>query len=70
MLYLILVIFAIIGAAALFMNSTGAEESSAQRCPNCGRNTLRRKKKDQFSNSKGWKCTECGNDKDEFGNKL
>jgi ssDNA-binding Zn-finger/Zn-ribbon topoisomerase 1 len=65
-----LTILAIVGAAGLFGTSIRAEESRAQRCPKCGRKRMVKKKKDPFSKSAGWECTSCGNDKDEFGNKL
>ncbi len=52
----------------LFMNDINAEGAYAQRCPKCGRRTLVRVRAGDPKSP--WKCTRCGNDSDEFGNKL
>jgi predicted RNA-binding Zn-ribbon protein involved in translation (DUF1610 family) len=65
------IVFIIIAAVFLMMNDSGKAEAITQRCPKCGKRTLRKLKKDdaRFSTSK-WLCANCGNDEDEFGNKL
>jgi len=70
-MWAILIFFSIIGVAALFMNDNAKAQALIQKCPKCGRRSLRKLKKDdpRYSTSK-WKCSSCGNDEDEFGNKL
>lgn len=63
-------IMAMIGVGALFMSGTSASEAPVQRCPKCRRIALRKYKAGSHTASAGWKCTECGNDRDEFGNRL
>lgn len=57
----------------LLLNDAGKDEAQTQKCPKCKKRTLHRLKKtkdDQFSRGSNWKCANCGNDEDEFGNKL
>ena len=65
------IVFIIIAAVFLMMNDSGKESVITQRCPKCGKRTLRKLKMDdkRFGSSK-WLCAHCGNDEDEFGNKL
>ena len=71
LLLIILIGLAILGGLALFIIDIGKEDVNLKRCFKCGNRRLRKLKKDdkQFSTSK-WKCTSCGNNEDEFGNKL
>jgi predicted RNA-binding Zn-ribbon protein involved in translation (DUF1610 family) len=43
-----------------------------QRCPKCGHHSFRRVKDSEKENpdDSNWRCVRCGNDTDEFGNKL
>lgn len=52
----------------LFQNDIQAETAYAQRCPKCDHHSLVR---EQPGDPKSpWRCNRCGNDADEFGNKL
>ena len=65
-------ILACIGAVVvLLMNSSVKEEALTQKCPKCKKRTFHRLKPSdpRYSTSK-WKCSNCGNDEDEFGNKI
>ena len=58
-------------AASIFgmlQNDIQAESSYAQRCPECDRHTLVRVRPGDPKSP--WLCNHCGNDEDEFGNKL
>lgn len=59
-------------AVVLMMNDTSSASARIQRCPKCGKRSLcKRKPEDkQFSADSNWICSQCGNDTDEFGNKL
>lgn len=63
---------AVIGAiVVLMMNDLHKDEAITEICPKCGRRTLRRLKGDDARRMKcKWKCANCGNNKDEFGNVL
>ena len=65
------IVFIIVAGVFLMMNDSGKESVLTQRCPKCGKRALRKLQKDnkQFGTSK-WLCANCGNDEDEFGNKL
>lgn len=61
-------IYSAIGIFGLFKNDIDAESTYAQRCPKCDRHTLVRVRAGDPKSP--WKCNRCGNDSDEFGNKL
>ena len=62
-----LAIVSIVAVVLLISADSGVERAAAQRCPKCRKKTLRRKNNSTFNK---WECTSCGNDEDEFGNKL
>lgn len=64
--------FAAAAVYELIKNDIDAEEGFVQRCPKCGHHSLRRLKPAQKASpdDSHWRCFECGNDCDEFGNKL
>ena len=59
---------AALGLFGLFKKSIDAENAYAQRCPKCDRHTLVRVRMGDPKSP--WICNHCGNDADEFGNKL
>ena len=58
--------------AGLVQNDVNMEQGFVQRCPKCRHRSLRRiHAEDKRSpDDSDWLCFECGNDCDEFGNKL
>jgi predicted RNA-binding Zn-ribbon protein involved in translation (DUF1610 family) len=56
----------------LISNDIDAEVTGVQRCPKCGHHSLSRLRRQdkQSPGDSNWRCTRCGNDTDEFGNKL
>jgi len=72
MLLWCLIVMACIGIAALFMKDVSSGSALIRRCPKCGKRTLcKRNPEDKGPPSdSGWVCSRCGNDADEFGNKL
>jgi len=52
----------------MLQNDIDAESSYAQRCPKCERHMLVRVRPGDPKSP--WRCNHCGNDSDEFGNKL
>ena len=64
--------YAAAGICGLFMNDIEAEDAYVQRCPKCGHRSLRRVRPEDKKSpgDSNWRCFECGNDCDEFGNKL
>jgi DNA-directed RNA polymerase subunit RPC12/RpoP len=63
---------AAVGLFGLFKKSMDMENATVQRCPKCQHHSFYKvqaceKKTPDDSN---WLCSRCGNDADEFGNKL
>ncbi len=60
------------GIYGLLRNDIDADEGFVQRCPKCRHRSLRRIRPEdkQSPDESNWRCFECGNDCDEFGNKL
>ena len=56
----------------LIKNDIESEEGTVQRCPKCRHRSLRklRPEEKKASGDGDWRCFACGNDADEFGNKL
>lgn len=65
-------IYAAASILGLVMNDIDAEEGYVQRCPKCRHRSLRRVRPEDKASPEDstWRCFECGNDADEFGNKL
>lgn len=65
-------IYAATSVLGLVMNDIEAEEGHVQRCPKCQHHSLRRVRPEnkESPGDSNWRCFECGNDADEFGNKL
>ena len=61
-------IYAAASVFGLIQNDIAAESTYAQRCRKCDRHTLVRVRMGDPKSP--WKCNHCGNDEDEFGNKL
>jgi predicted RNA-binding Zn-ribbon protein involved in translation (DUF1610 family) len=61
---------AVIGVVALMMCDSASSEARIRRCPNCGNRSLCKRKEKRRADDSNWVCTCCGNDADEFGNKL
>jgi hypothetical protein len=62
-------------AASIFgmiQNDIKAESAAVQRCPKCNHHSFRRLKPSEkgVADDSNWRCFRCGNDTDEFGNKL
>ena len=61
-----------IGIRMLVLKDVFSDEARLRRCPRCGKRPPRKArsagKKSPFDNT--WVCSRCGNDADEFGNKL
>lgn len=60
------------GLCSLFKKSTDAESAVVQRCPKCNHHTFRKVRPEdkESPGDSNWLCSRCGNDTDEFGNKL
>ncbi len=56
----------------LIQNDIEADEGFVQRCPKCHHRSLRKLRPEEKTSAadSNWRCFECGNDCDEFGNKL
>ena len=65
-------IYAAAAICGLIKNDIESEEGAVQRCPKCRHRSLRklRPEEKKASGDGDWRCFECGNDADEFGNKL
>ncbi|MCK4564735.1 MAG: hypothetical protein KAU94_08685 [Verrucomicrobia bacterium] len=63
---------AAVGLYGLFKNDLDAETATVRRCPKCNHRTFHKSHPDDKQSSKdsNWLCSHCGNDADEFGNKL
>ncbi len=64
------IIMALIGVGALFMNDSTPARQLAERCPKCGAKGLVRRPGSSSAAESRRVCARCGNDEDEFGNKL
>ena len=64
--------YAVASVFGLIQNDIAAAESPVQRCPKCNHHSFRRiRPQDKASpEDSNWVCPRCGNDTDEFGNKL
>ncbi len=64
--------FAAASVAGLIQNDIDSENAVVQRCPKCNHHTFRklRPEEKESADSSNWCCTRCGNETDEFGNKL
>lgn len=60
--------YAAASVLGLILNDIDAESTYAQRCPKCDHHTLVRVQPGDPKSP--WLCNHCGNDSDEFGNKL
>ena len=56
----------------LMQNDIAADEGAVQRCPKCRHRSLRKLRPEEKTSpaDSNWRCFECGNDCDEFGNRL
>lgn len=62
-------------AASVFgmiQNDIASETATVQRCPKCDHHSFRRLRPEEMEapDSSHWRCSRCGNEKDEFGNSL
>ncbi len=64
--------YAAASVVGLVLNDVNAEEGYVRRCPECRHRSLRnvRAEDKKSPEDANWRCFECGNDADEFGNKL
>jgi DNA-directed RNA polymerase subunit RPC12/RpoP len=63
-------LYAAASVLGLVANDINAEEGYVQRCPKCRHRSLRKVRTEDKESYANWRCFECGNDTDEFGNKL
>ena len=63
---------AAVGLYGLFKNDLDAETATVRRCPKCNHHTFHKVHPDDKASAedRNWSCSSCGNDTDEFGNKL
>ena len=63
---------AAMGLYGLLRNDLDAETATVRRCPKCNHHTFYNVHPDDKISveDSNWLCSRCGNDTDEFGNKL
>lgn len=56
----------------LIQKDIDSENAMVQRCPKCNHHTFRKLRPGEKTDPDGsnWRCSRCGNETDEFGNKL